>query len=197
MGETKKGNGLAITALVLSALFFLPLVPLVGVILGIVALTTGRSKPISIVAICLGAFFTLTMGLYAAIAIPAFMKYVKRSQALEARATVRNIATTLRAADSHQWAALPDSEWTPAGSVCAQPEHKLPADPAAWQVEPWKTLGFSLDGASRYQYRVARESQGFRVDARGDLDCNGVTSLFTAHVTPDETSPITVDHDGE
>ena len=69
----------------MSALFFLPIVPLVGLVLGIVALTTGRSKPISIVAICLGAFFTLMMGVYAAIAIPAFMKFTERAKEAEAR----------------------------------------------------------------------------------------------------------------
>ena len=61
----KKGNGLAITALVLSSVFFLPIIPFFGLVLGIIALTTGRSKPMSIVAICLGAFFTLMTGIYA------------------------------------------------------------------------------------------------------------------------------------
>jgi hypothetical protein len=193
MGETKKGNGLAITALVFSALFFLPVVPLVGLILGIIALATGRSKPISIVAICLGSFGVLLT----VIAANGFFTYLKRAKAMEARVAVSQIATALRAAEAQQWAALPDSDWTPAGSVCAQPEHKLAADPAAWQVEPWKTLGFSLDGASRYQYRVTREAQGFRVQARGDLDCDGVTSSFTMHVTPDDISPISVENESE
>jgi len=169
----KKGNGLAITALVLSSVFFLPIIPFFGLVLGIIALTTGRSKPMSIVAICLGAFFTLMTGIYAAIAIPAFMKYVERAKESEARMNLSALANAAAALDEKQAAELPDADWTPAGSACAQPDHKFAADAAAWQREPWHTLGFSIERPHYFQYRASRVSGGFRFEARADLRCNG------------------------
>jgi len=186
----KKGNGLAITALVLAALFFLPFIPTIGLVLGIIALATGRSKTMSIVAICLGGFFTLTMGVYVAVAIPAFMKYIRRAKTVEATANVRALADGIAALGPQQWAQLADGDWTPAGSACGQPLGKFPPQPAAWQGEPWKSLGFALDTAHYYQYRVARDGGGFVVEARGDLDCDGVFSRFVRHVTPDGVGPL-------
>lgn len=173
MSDAKKGNGLAITALVLSALFFLPIVPLVGMVLGIVALTTGRSKPMSIVAICLGGFFTLMMGVYAAIAIPAFMKFIERAKEAEGRTNIRAIETAAAALTEDQAATLPDADWTPAGNACAHPDHKFPVDAAAWEREPWRTLGFRIEQPNYFQYRIARVTGGFHVEARADLRCNG------------------------
>ena len=174
----KKGNGLAITALVLSSVFFLPVIPFFGLVLGIIALTTGRSKPMSIVAICLGAFFTLMTGIYAAIAIPAFMKYIERAKESEARVNLAALATAAAALDEKQAAELPGADWTPAGSACAQPDQKFAVDGAAWQREPWHTLGFSIERPHYFQYRASRVSGGFRFEARADLRCNGhVTEL--------------------
>ena len=181
--STKKGNGLAITALVLSALFFLPIVPLVGLVLGIVALATGRSKAISIVAICLGGFFTLMMGVYAAIAIPAFMKFVERAKQAEANASLSALANAAAGLDEKQAAQLPEADWTPPASACAQPDHKYAADAALWQAEPWRTLRFQPPPRHYFQYRAVRVSGGFRFEARADLRCDG-------HVTQVARDPL-------
>ena len=170
---TKKGNALAITALVLSALFFLPLVPLIGLVLGIVALATGRSKSISIVAVCLGAFFTLMMGVYAAIAIPAFLKFIDRAKRAEATSSLSALAHAAAALDENQASELPDADWTPAASACTQPSHKYTVDAADWQREPWKTLQFQPVAPFYFQYRALRVSGGFRFEARADLKCDG------------------------
>ncbi len=61
----KKTSRLAIIALVFSTLFFIPLFSLVGIILGIIALTKIKKNPslggqgLAIAAIVLGAFFSL------------------------------------------------------------------------------------------------------------------------------------------
>src|SRR3954470_21161350 len=81
----RKGNGLAITALVFAALFFIPLMPTIGLILGVIALLSGRSKTISIVAVSIGGFLTIMTILYVAIAIPAFMTYIKHAKSIEAK----------------------------------------------------------------------------------------------------------------
>jgi hypothetical protein len=188
---TKKGNGLAITALVLSSVFFLPIIPLFGLVLGIIALTTGRSKPMSIVAICLGAFFTLMTGLYAAIAIPAFMKYIRRSKTMEARMNTRTLANAVAALDAAQWSKLADSDWTPATSACGQPNDRYAADPKAFAGEPWATLGFGVSEPHYYQYRLRRAGDGFVAEARGDLDCDGKFSHFARSIAPDGVGELT------
>lgn len=179
-----KGNAIAITALVFSCLFFIPLMSIIGLILGIVALATGRSKPISIVAICLGGFFSFFIGIYAAVAIPAFMKYVRRSKTVEATMNVRRLADSVAALPAETWAKLPDSDWTPSGSPCGQPRDRFMPVASVWQSEPWATLNFSVDDPFYYQYRVTRDANGFLVEARGDLDCDNIPSHFARHVTP-------------
>jgi disulfide bond formation protein DsbB len=186
----KKGNGLAITAVVLASLFFLPLIPFIGLVLGIVALATGRSKAISITAICLGGFFTLVMGMYFAIAVPAFMKYIRRSKTVEATMEVRRISDSLMAMQAQQWASLPATDWTPPGTACGQPQNKFAANPAPWQAEPWRSLGVSMDQAHYYQYRITRDDHGFLVEARGDLDCDGKMSYFQRQVSADGVGPL-------
>lgn len=193
----KPKNGLAITALVFSSLFFLPLFSIVGLVLGIIALTTGRNKAMSIVAICLGAFFTFFIGIYAAVAIPAFMKFVRRSKGVEATMNVRQLADRLAALPAEDWARLPDADWTPSSSACGQPGNKFQPDASAWQREPWKTLGFTIETPHYYQYRVAREAQGFVVEARGDLDCDNLYSRFARHVTPAAAGPLEVENEIE
>jgi hypothetical protein len=193
----KPKTGLAVTALVFSSLFFLPLFSIVGLVLGIIALTTGRNKALSIVAICLGAFFTFFLGIYAAVAIPAFMKFVRRSKAVEATMNLRQLTERFAALPAEDWARLPDADWTPAGAACGQANNKFAANPAPWQAEPWKTLAFAVDTPHYYQYRVARESQGFVVEARSDLDCDGIFSRYTRHVTPAGPSPLETENEME
>ena len=194
---TKKGNGLAITALVLASVFFLPIIPFFGLVLGIIALTTGRSKPISIVAICLGGFFTLMTGMYAAIAIPAFMKYIRRSKTVEATMNVRALANTVASLQASDWARLPETDWQPAASACGQPNDRYPAGERVFAGQPWLSLGFTMIEPRYYQYRLRREGDGFVVEARGDLDCDGKFSHFARSVAPDGVGDLTHEDDLE
>jgi hypothetical protein len=180
----KQKNGLAIVGVVFASLFFIPLLPLVGLIIGIVVLATGRHKTLGIVAICLGAFFTLFLGVEAAIAIPAFVKYVRRAKSVEATMNLRRIGENVMMLDAAKWAALPDSEWTPRDGACSYPKARHPVDASQWSVEPWKTIGFSVDDPSYYQYRLRRTSQGFVVEAQADLDCNGKFGHVSREITP-------------
>ncbi|MFH1590579.1 MAG: DUF4190 domain-containing protein [archaeon] len=58
------GKGMAITAFVLSLLFFVPLAPLVGMVLGVIALVKSKNQPgtgygFAIAAIVIGVFTTI------------------------------------------------------------------------------------------------------------------------------------------
>ncbi len=72
----------------------------------------------------------------------------------------------------------PSIEWTPAESACTYPDHVYPVRPEIWDTPTWLALNFSVLDVSRYSYRFERLPDGFVVEARGDLDCNGVFSSF-------------------
>jgi hypothetical protein len=196
-GGRKPGNGLAITALVLASVFFLPVIPFVGLVLGIIAIATGRSKTLSIIAICIGAFFTLFTTVWYAFAVKGFTSYLRRAKAIEAKTNIRNIGTTLSGMSAIEWAKLSESDWTPPGTACGQPHDKFAADPAAFAGEPWATLGFQIARPHYYQYRIHRDPHGFVVEARGDVDCNGKLSHFAVTVAADGVSPVTSDDELE
>jgi hypothetical protein len=48
-------------------------------------------------------------------------------------------------------------------------------------VAGWSALPFRVEGLVAYQYEVVLRDGTFDVIARGDLNGDGVTSLFTLH----------------
>jgi len=132
-----------------------------------------------------GSSLTLAVvGGMAAIAIPAFTKYVRRSKSVEATTNVRVLADAVLAlGDSPKKAsALRSTEWTPKAGCCGQADNKCAPDAKAWDAATWKALGFSVKDPHYYQYRVRVEGKGaatrVTVEARGDLDCDGDYSSF-------------------
>jgi type IV pilus assembly protein PilA len=129
-------------------------------------------------------------GLAAAIAIPAFVKYMRRSKATEARHNVKQIAAGARAFHEQRrkagrrFAFPATTPWTPAEECCKRGGRCAP-DASVWNHPTWKTLHFSVAGAHYYQYRFVSEGKGkqakFTVEARGDLDCNQTHSSFRLH----------------
>src|SRR6266542_699803 len=108
-----KGSKLAVFAVVLASLFFIPLAPLVGLVLGIIALATHRSRTLSIVAICLGSVFTLVVAIWFAVAATAFFKYIRRAKALEATSSLDKLARGAAALTPEERAHLQATDWTP------------------------------------------------------------------------------------
>ncbi len=198
----QKAGGLAITALILSCLFFLPIIPLVGGILGIIAVATappGRPKGAAIVAIVLGFTLGLGGGCMAAIAIPSFTRYIKRSKSAEARMNVQSLyhgAVAYYESEqlgsdgkvrTHVFPATTD--WTPAEGACGYPGGKIPPDPTPWRKPTWEALHFTVDAPSFYQYRFSvvigdgsHPGDEAMVEARGDLDCDGIFSSYVRHL---------------
>lgn len=78
---------------------------------------------------------------------------------------------------------------TPAGpspvvSCCEQGGVCKP-DFATWSAPGWRELGFSIDGDYRYTYQYVPDPSGKSavVRATGDLDCDGVSSLYELKLT--------------
>jgi hypothetical protein len=180
---------LAIFALVLSCLFFVPFLPLIGLVLGIVALVRarpGQPRGVAIAAVAVGpvSFFFL-QAMCAAVAIPAFMKYVRRSKTVEATLNVSKLANEAGAYYVENSRLPPAGDWTPPGEPCASGRPMFPKDERVWQQSPWRELHFSIDTPHNYQYRIVSVAPDrIAIEARGDLDCDGDFSLFRRTVGP-------------
>ena len=75
------------------------------------------------------------------------------------------------------------TNWTPATPCCQQPGKPRCVTPASvWDRPTWRDLGFRLDSRHYYQFRFTGTGAGadatYIIEARGDLDCDGVYSSF-------------------
>jgi hypothetical protein len=190
----RRRSTLAVIAVVLASLFFIPLAPLLGLVLGIIALATHRSRTLSIVAISLGAVFTLVTLVWAGVAASAFFKYVRRAKALEASTNLEKLVKGAVALTFDERAHLPATDWTPATTACGRKDDQYPEDPAAWSGAPWSALGFAASEPHYFQYRVSHTGDDLVVEARADLDCDGQYSHYARKVTASGVSEITVEN---
>jgi type IV pilus assembly protein PilA len=135
-----------------------------------------RNKTIVIVVVALaGVGLAIPcIGILAAIAIPAFIQYVKKSKTAEAEANVRQLETGLMAYCS-QRGELPPA----AGPLPASPgPDKQTADFS--EAAGFRAVSFQPQGPLYYSYEIRAPSKGKRiVMARGDLDGDGTTSRFS------------------
>jgi hypothetical protein len=190
----QKMSGLAITAFVLSLVFFLPVVPLVGAILGIVALATHKpdrgGKGLAIAAIPVGLVMVFFFqGLIAAVSIPAFIKYTRKAKTVEATESLDKMVVGARSyaqaehydtSGNLQPKSFPvaRTDWVPRTPCCEHATHKCMPTEAEWNVEPWRSLHFQLADPHHFQYRYTSDGKSATIEARGDLDCDGAFSSF-------------------
>ena len=105
------------------------------------------------------------IGILAAVAIPAFMKYIRRSKTTEAAMNIRKMydSTVTYFEAEHATSTgdivarqFPDANaWTPSGTACAEPGQKFaPATHLPdWSTATWQALNFSLDDPFYYAYQ--------------------------------------------
>jgi len=134
------------------------------------------------------------IGILAAVAIPAFMKYIRRSKTSEATMNLRKLfdSSVSYFEDEHasrsglpldrQFPAKADP--TPEGiDFCAgnTGEKFAPTD-TTWTKATWHALNFGL--ADPHYYKYSYDSSGVDTDskftarANGDLDCDSTQSTF-------------------
>jgi type II secretory pathway pseudopilin PulG len=193
----RKTSALAVVAFVISLLFFLPFVPVIGSILGIIAVARNRpdlgGKGLAIAAIPVGIVTALLLqGMMAAIAIPSFIKYVRKSKTVEATQGLHRLVAGAREharAERHDESGRPlpgllplgRTEWVPATPCCQQPSApRCSPTPADWAAEPWRSLHFQVAEPHHYQWRYSSDGKTMTAEARGDLDCDGTYSSFKA-----------------
>ncbi len=138
------------------------------------------------------------IGILAAVAIPAFMRYIAKSKSTEAMQSLRRLYEgsrsyymdigTQRGTVGALPLQFPDAEpITPAVTCCSNPGGKCPPNPTVWDSATWNSLHFDLPDPHYYRYEY--EASGTDTDAAftaravGDIDCDTNLSTFemTAH----------------
>lgn len=136
------------------------------------------------------------LGVLAAVAVPAFTRYLRRSKTSEAsdklsliyRGSVSYLINSNINVDrgvGGEGIALmfPSSTGpTPAASCCTEPGEMCLTTTADWEDPTWVGLDFSIADPHRFQYTYQSGGQGpgaiFTARANADLDCDGEFSTF-------------------
>jgi type IV pilus assembly protein PilA len=139
------------------------------------------------------------IGILAAVAIPSFMKYIRKSKTSEAREHLQKIYSQARVyyletfgaqqaggVVLHQFPAT--VPLTPAITCCtASGVNKCAPDASLWTDPTWIALHFSMDDGHYYRYEFISSGTGnastFTARARGDLDCDSKESTFEMYGT--------------
>jgi type IV pilus assembly protein PilA len=197
--EEKNGNGLAIAAVVCSALFCVPLLPLIGLILGIIVLMKGKEsgRTLAIVAVAVGAFsMVANVGVLAAIAIPNFIRFQLRSKQSEAKTNLNAIKVTQNTYFSENGyfiGASPEGneqgtegvDWNakPCAAECTK-EHP--------ELCNFSCIGFAPVGRVRYLYACSSGDRAFTCVATADLDGDGDRGAFVYSQVEEGGTPAPV-----
>ena len=139
------------------------------------------------------------IGILAAVAIPAFMKYIKKSKTTEAREFTKKIYDGARSyymdpgVKQGSFAPIPPQfPGSTAGLYGPEPLatccgagsiDKCEPDSSAWTDAEWVALQFSVDDPHYYIYTFdvpleLGNGANFTSRANGDLDCNSTFSTF-------------------
>lgn len=148
------------------------------------------------------------IGILAAVAIPAFMKYIRRSKTSEATMNIRKIFDSSVSYYTSEFASrageiLPRQfpepvEPTPgdwAAETCdGGDSKKYGPQPDTWSDPTWQNLNFSVDDPFYYRYEYVSDGEGrtsrFTARANGDLNCDAVLSTFERVGTVDAENNV-------
>ena len=122
------------------------------------------------------------IGILAAVAIPAFMDYMKKSKKTEASLQLNKIAKNSKVYYTTNASFVQGTQAaTPAATCCAAGGvTKCPKDATAWAVPTWQELDFQIDEDHLFVYTYASTSNtAATATAVGDLDCDGTQITYT------------------
>ena len=145
------------------------------------------------------------IGILAAVAIPAFMKYIRRSKTSEPTMNLRKLFDASVAYYSEEHAArnggiLPRQfpvtvASTPPAKACnGNTSQKISPTPDTWNAASWQALTFAVEDPFYYQYNYTAAGTGdgasFTARANGDLNCDGTLSTFERIGTIDDENNV-------
>ncbi len=152
-----------------------------------------------------GMVAVASVGIAAAVAVPAFMKYTRRAKGAEATALLQRMreavvvwgdkeCARLGKRCSAQFSFPASVGLTPAQPACDGGRSVAqPVDPKAWEHPTWKLLGVRPDAPTLWQYEFRSEGKGanatFTLRAVADLDCDGETGSYeiSGYLDPEGT----------
>jgi type IV pilus assembly protein PilA len=133
------------------------------------------------------------IGILAAVAIPAFIKYIRRAKTSEVHESLDKISTGAKTYFQTEHVApatgLPLAKQfpasvarTPATACASQTGAKCAGGDPGWTNTSWQSLHFSLENAHYYDYQFASSGTDtgsqFTITARGDLDGDTVIATW-------------------
>ncbi len=126
------------------------------------------------------------IGILAAVAIPAFLDYMKKGKRSEAELNLNAISKANKANYvDHASYVETSAAATPAVPCCtqnAEQASRCAPVPADWQGNPtWDALDFELAQTFYFQYSYTGVAGGatYTATATGDLDCDGVPLVYS------------------
>ena len=141
------------------------------------------------------------IGILAAIAIPAFSRYVKKSRTVEASGHINKLwsgsvayyeADHASSAGVLQSKQFPSSDSALESACCGQAGDKCPGSPAKYDGATWVALNFNIPDPHNFRptYLSAGTGTGatFTGSAYGDLDCDSILSTFQRYGSISSTS---------
>jgi len=143
------------------------------------------------------------IGIMSAVAVPAFMKYLKRARVTEAAPNLKKIfdgakgyyerGAVVDRVGVVQAHTFPSSVGiTPAASCCGQPADKCTDSP--WIDRTWQAMGFEISDPHYFRYRFESSGVGtssaFTAGAHADLDCDGDTSTYERTATVNDDNNV-------
>ena len=135
------------------------------------------------------------IGILAAVAIPAFMDYIKRSKKVEASLQLnklgRNAKRTYSESASYVIGSAAQLPLHPgSGGCCGGPNNHCTAVPTQFATDPiWKQLDFQIDEDSLFYYDYTGTATTFTAKATGDLDCDTIEIVYTLQGTATNGNP--------
>jgi type IV pilus assembly protein PilA len=136
------------------------------------------------------------IGILAAVAIPAFMKYIRRSKTVEATMNVRKLFDSSVSyfegehadkggnalAKQFPTSAGPSPGATATAACCGKTGDKCQPAPTNFTADSWSALNFSVDDPFYFVYQYVsagtETSANFQAWAFGDLDCDSIQSTY-------------------
>jgi|ERR1044071_2924286 prepilin-type N-terminal cleavage/methylation domain-containing protein len=128
------------------------------------------------------------IGILAAIAIPAFMDYVRRSKRSEAVLQLNKIGKNAKRVymeTSRYVSGTATQAPAPIGTGCCggtgasgnNPNHCAP-DPVGFSHPAWVALDFRIDEDSLFYYDYTGTATDYTAKATGDLDCDTIEIIY-------------------
>jgi type IV pilus assembly protein PilA len=142
------------------------------------------------------------IGILAAVAIPAFVKYIRKSKTVEATGGLDKIKVGAKQYfQSERYNSLGEIQakqfplttaLTPLNNCCSTGgKCKIGTD---WSTDQWRGLHFALTEPHYFQYQFLStgtvNSAVFTADAYGDLDCDTTLSTYRLQATIDTEGEV-------